>query len=143
MKLWAVTPILFLGLAWARPSLAQGDFSIEGEIIGAGGTSTGGTYTLSGVIGQFDAGTLTGGGYTLQGGFLPIVASAPAGACGDATLDGTVDVTDAILVLRHIVGLDSLTPAQVQTADVAKDGAIDVNDAIKILRIVVQLEPPC
>ncbi len=36
-----------------------------------GGTSSGGSYTLSGTIGQPDAGTLTGGSYTLQGGFWP------------------------------------------------------------------------
>jgi hypothetical protein len=40
-------------------------------IDGGGGTSSGGTYTLSGTIGQPDAGTLTGGSYTLQGGFWP------------------------------------------------------------------------
>ena len=39
-------------------------------IDGGGGTSTGGVYSLSGTIGQPDAGTLTGGGtYTLNGGF--------------------------------------------------------------------------
>ena len=36
---------------------------------GGGGTSTGGSYTLSGTIGQPDAGILTGGSYTLTGGF--------------------------------------------------------------------------
>jgi hypothetical protein len=36
---------------------------------GGGGTSTGGGYTLSGTIGQPDAGVLSGGGYTLTGGF--------------------------------------------------------------------------
>jgi hypothetical protein len=38
-------------------------------IDGGGGTSTGGGYTLSGTIGQPDAGTLTGGSYVLEGGF--------------------------------------------------------------------------
>ena len=37
---------------------------------GGGGTSTGGSYNLSGTIGQPDAGTtLTGGNYRLEGGF--------------------------------------------------------------------------
>ena len=40
-------------------------------LAGGGGTSNGGNYTLSGTIGQPDAGTLSGGGYTLQGGFWP------------------------------------------------------------------------
>jgi hypothetical protein len=38
-------------------------------IDGGGGTSSGGGYTLSGTIGQPDAGTLTGGNYVLDGGF--------------------------------------------------------------------------
>ena len=37
---------------------------------GGGGTSsTGGSYSLDGTIGQPDAGTSTGGGYALAGGF--------------------------------------------------------------------------
>jgi len=36
---------------------------------GGGGTSTGGSYALSGTIGQPNAGVLAGGGYTLAGGF--------------------------------------------------------------------------
>ncbi len=36
---------------------------------GGGGTSSGGSYAVSGTIGQPDAGTLSGGSYTLQGGF--------------------------------------------------------------------------
>lgn len=36
---------------------------------GGGGTSTGGVYSVSGTIGQPDAGLMSGGGYTLQGGF--------------------------------------------------------------------------
>lgn len=38
-------------------------------LAGGGGTSSGGSYTASGTVGQSDAGTLSGGGYTLQGGF--------------------------------------------------------------------------
>lgn len=36
---------------------------------GGGGTSSGGSYTLSGTIGQPDAGVLSGGTYSLTGGF--------------------------------------------------------------------------
>jgi len=50
----------------------HGQYSIDWYTIdGGGGTSSGGSYTLSGTIGQPDAGTLTGGSYTLQGGFWP------------------------------------------------------------------------
>ena len=44
-------------------------------VAGGGGTSSGGSYTASGTIGQSDAGTLSGGSYTLQGGFWPGVTS--------------------------------------------------------------------
>jgi hypothetical protein len=41
---------------------------------GGGGTSTGGAYSVSGTIGQADAGTMSGGQFTLHGGFWPGVA---------------------------------------------------------------------
>ncbi len=41
---------------------------------GGGGTSTGGVYSVSGTIGQPDAGHLSGGNYTLDGGFWGIIA---------------------------------------------------------------------
>ena len=45
-------------------------------IDGGGGTSSGGPYTLSGTIGQPDAGgPLAGGSYTLTGGFWSIVSA--------------------------------------------------------------------
>ena len=39
------------------------------------GASTGGVFTVSGTIGQPDAGTMSGGNYTLQGGFWGIIAA--------------------------------------------------------------------
>jgi len=42
---------------------------------GGGGGSTGGVYTVTGTIGQPDAGAMSGGNYTLQGGFWGIVAA--------------------------------------------------------------------
>jgi hypothetical protein len=36
---------------------------------GGGGTSSGGAFSISGTIGQPDAGVLSGGGYTVEGGF--------------------------------------------------------------------------
>ena len=46
------------------------------KIAGGGGTSTGGTYSISGTIGQHDASTpLTGGPYSLTGGFWAIISA--------------------------------------------------------------------
>lgn len=58
---------LFLLPACARAQYAIDWFTIDG----GGGTSSGGSYSLSGTIGQPDAGTLSGGSYTLEGGFWP------------------------------------------------------------------------
>lgn len=55
---------------------AQAQYSIDWwSIDGGGGRSTGGVFTLTGTIGQPDAGLLTGGNYTLQGGFWGVVAA--------------------------------------------------------------------
>src|SRR5687767_12402244 len=54
----------------AALSLSAQNYSIDWYTIdGGGGTSSGGPYTLSGTIGQPDAGVHTGGNYTLVGGF--------------------------------------------------------------------------
>ena len=44
-------------------------------IDGGGGTSSGGSYTLSGSIGQADAGVMTGGNYSLIGGFWGVAVA--------------------------------------------------------------------
>ena len=64
-----------------RSAKAQ-SYSIDWSTIdGGGGTSSGGSYTLSGTIGQPDAGTLSGGSYTLEGGFWPgLVVPSSTGA---------------------------------------------------------------
>jgi hypothetical protein len=70
---WALAAaITVTGLAAVTVS-AQ--FAIDWFTIdGGGGTSTGGVYTVSGTIGQPDAGTMSGGNYSLMGGFWGIVA---------------------------------------------------------------------
>jgi len=51
-------------------------YSIDwSKIAGGGGTSTGSVYSISGTIGQLDAGgTMTGGGYSLTGGFWSLIS---------------------------------------------------------------------
>ncbi len=45
------------------------------KIAGGGGTSTGGAFSLSGTIGQPDAGHMAGENYTIDGGFWGIFAA--------------------------------------------------------------------
>jgi len=42
---------------------------------GGGGTSTGGVYSVSGTLGQPDAGVMSGGSYSLAGGFWGIISA--------------------------------------------------------------------
>jgi hypothetical protein len=57
------------------------NYSIDWFTIdGGGGTSTGGVYSVSGTIGQPDAGAMSGGNYTLNGGFWAIYAVQTPGA---------------------------------------------------------------
>ena len=44
-------------------------------LAGGGGTSTGGVYSVTGTIGQPDAGAMSGGNYTLEGGFWGVIAA--------------------------------------------------------------------
>ena len=64
-----------IALLWLLPAMAFAQYSIDWfTIAGGGGTSTGGVYSVSGTIGQPDAGKMTGGNFSLNGGFWSIVA---------------------------------------------------------------------
>ena len=63
-------------LALSLAKLQAQSYSIDWFTIdGGGGTSTGGVYSVSGTIGQPDAGHLTGGNFTLDGGFWGVIAA--------------------------------------------------------------------
>ena len=65
---------LCLIVATARASAET--YAIDWHSIDAGGgTSTGTVYSVSGSIGQPDAGTMSGGGYLLVGGFWSVVSA--------------------------------------------------------------------
>ncbi len=68
------TTLLLLALLIPSACMAQ-SYSINWyKIAGGGGTSTGGTYQVSGTIGQPDAsGAMTGGSYSLTGGFWALI----------------------------------------------------------------------
>ena len=56
-------------------ALAQGYVIDWYKISGGGGTSTGGTFQVSGTIGQHDAGApMSGGTYSVTGGFWSLIA---------------------------------------------------------------------
>jgi len=53
---------------------------------------------------------------------------------GDVNHDGVVDVRDVVLVMRHILDLETLGEAEQELADVNVDGEIDVRDATLMMR---------
>jgi hypothetical protein len=69
-------PILLCLLTSILGLTVLAQYSIDWSTIdGGGGASTGGVYTVTGTIGQPDAGTMSGGNYTLQGGFWGVIAA--------------------------------------------------------------------
>ncbi len=86
-------------LLWlATTSLhAQTNFAINWySIDGGGGSSTGATYTVTGTIGQPDAGTMSGGGFALAGGFWGIISTVPTP--GAPTLQIARSITNSVIV---------------------------------------------
>ena len=74
-KTWRLIVTLLALLAITISVRAQ-SYSIDWyKIVGGGGTSTNGQYSLSGTIGQPDAsGAMSGGNYSLTGGFWSMIS---------------------------------------------------------------------
>lgn len=53
---------------------------------------------------------------------------------GDVNMDGTVNISDALLVVRYSMGIDSLSDEQLILADFNQNGSINMDDASLILR---------
>ncbi|MDR1158288.1 MAG: glycoside hydrolase family 3 C-terminal domain-containing protein [Oscillospiraceae bacterium] len=54
---------------------------------------------------------------------------------GDVTLDGIVDVKDAVLLLQYLAGNKDLSAAQLTMADVNLDGNVTVSDVVIIMQM--------
>jgi hypothetical protein len=75
---FALAAAIFIGCHWLQ-AIAQ-NYSIDWyKIADGGGTSAGGPYSVSGTIGQHDAGgQMVGANYSLTGGFWSLIAAVPA-----------------------------------------------------------------
>jgi putative hemolysin len=62
---------------------------------------------------------------------------AAPGYLGDLNKDGSVDISDVILVLRIALQLDP----QVACSDINADGGVDIADVILTLRMALELDP--
>ncbi len=67
---------IFFGCCFFSAVASAQSYSIDWfSIDGGGGTSTGGVYSISGTIGQVDAGRMSGGNFSIEGGFWSIVGA--------------------------------------------------------------------
>ena len=72
---WLKFVLLISAFSFQLSAFSQ-TYSIDWFTIdGGGGTSTGGVYSVSGTIGQPDAGRMSGGYYSVDGGFWGIIAA--------------------------------------------------------------------
>jgi hypothetical protein len=111
--------------------------------------------TISGTIRYQDAG---GGvpGVTVTLGNVSTTATAADGSFALSVSSGTqatlrpsfaagpgsaLSAGDAVAILQYIVGLRSLTPAQILAADTTGNGAVSAQDASAILQFLVGLTP--
>ena len=58
---------------------------------------------------------------------------------GDVNGDGDVKVDDATLVLKYVVGMESLNSLQIKAADVDRNGTVNVKDATLIQKYVADM----
>jgi len=92
----------------SAPAQTGGPYQLSWSTIdGGGGTSAGGSYKLTGTIGQPDAYWISGGIYELLGGFWPGVSGETTSITGDFCgagsdqPDGYVDYWDLLHFAQH------------------------------------------
>lgn len=59
--------------------------------------------------------------------------------CGDVTLDGKIDLTDAIILNKYCADVVKLSVPAYANADCTADGNVDTNDSIALLRFLVHI----
>src|SRR2546421_1212328 len=88
--------LLLLGSLGVSALQAQ-NYSIDWFTIdGGGGTSTGGVFSVTGTIGQPDAGHLSGGNYTVDGGIWGLIGAVQIP--GSPLLNVVVTTTNSVIV---------------------------------------------
>lgn len=118
--------------------IAGGTYDLSWNTIdGGGGISTGGTYALTGTIGQPDANsvTLTGGTYALNGGFWPGATSVDL-CPTDIDNDNSVSINDLLAVINTWGSCPLPCPPRC-AADISPpatgDCAVNINDLLDVI----------
>ena len=66
--------------------------------------------------------------------FLAALGLSDEYAQGDANMDGKLDSADALLIMRHVMGLIELDEAALALCDMNGDGVVALDDALLVLR---------
>lgn len=92
--------------------------------------STGGTFELSGTIGQADAGPIvpSGGNISVTGGFWPVAAPSGPDLPGDCDGDGDVDADDFEAFAGCMAGPGVPPATGCDCSDLTGDGDADLAD---------------
>ena len=61
----------------------------------------------------------------------------PAYQLGDVNMDGSVNINDAVLVMRYSMGVADLSAEQIALADINGDASVNTGDAVVIMRIAM------
>jgi len=90
--------LILLSTLNLQPSIVQAQsYSIDWHTLdGGGGTSTGGVYSVSGTIGQPDAGRMSGGNFSVDGGFWGLIAAVQTPGAPTLTIFRTTTNTVAV-----------------------------------------------
>ena len=110
-----------LALTLTSTAVAQ-NYSIDWFTIdGGGGTSTGGVYSVSGTIGQPDAGAMSGGNYSLVGGFWGGIVAVQTEGAPKLVIENLINGTARISWAPNTPGflvqqVTALTPTPLTTA---------------------------
>lgn len=123
-------PLSSMGAASGAPIDATSNWC---TIDGGGGTSTGGSFAVSGTIGQPDAGiALNGGAFTVVGGFWP---GAVVHKCqADVNGNNLVNIDDLVAVITSWGACPSppaSCPADVSPA--GGDGQVNIDDLVVVI----------
>lgn len=67
---------------------------------------------------------------------LSVTSSQPQSKNGDINEDGAVDVTDLLMLKKHILNIQALEGNQLYNADISKNGAVDILDVVLLKRLI-------
>lgn len=132
-RLWMALSVI---LMIASPAMTGGLDLSWYSIDGGGGDSASGTITLTGSIGQPDAGIMTGASLELRGGFL--AAASAAAIPGDCDADGDVDLLDYACIEPCITGPDGALLVGCDVFDFDSDNDVDLADFAKLNLVFAQ-----